>query len=586
MGALLAIAQSVHDSALTRVLDIQGVGKVRGNVILHNDWGHKCNVSEFLGIPYAEPPVGKRRFLPPLKKQPWPGVRDSTGFGKACIQSPPANTTITWATPNHTSEDCLNLNVWVPSTASQKPRPVYFWIHGGGYTGGTGADSNGTVLGSPMDQDQHLVGQGFVVVTINYRLGSLGLLHSPWIRKASLESGGPPTNGGMNAMLDQLLALQWTHDHIASFGGDPAQITIGGVSAGAVSVCNIMHSPLSKGLFRGAVLESGECTVAWGPGDDTPHMQNISDAFISSVGATSFDELQQVPVEALLNSSCWGIPNGVVDGYFLEKHPRDLPLSFKGSVIIGGTTMDNTCSPPYYAASVNGTPWPNTSAMYLDWMGQYFRGDVAEVARHYPYIPGTPGQNQSQPACLPDGLRFLNGTRDTGVSCPGLWFAKKLTKSESRVFLYDYAWDDGNVNGVWPFPAHGSEVGYVWQNYPPPTSPKPTLDQKSVSNVVTAYWRSFIEHGRPERVGTATVEWPEFHENEYLRLNLQQEPAAGIYDKVCDFWDGYRKRGAKEAYRYWFFAQCIPPPDTIHFTCGTHGVPPDGLPVPPRSLVI
>lgn len=566
-AVILLLVPLANCDAPTRELDVPGVGKLRGNV-RSLSWpvsaSQRVNISEFLGIPYGEAPVGKRRFMPPLKKAPWHGVRDATAFGKACMQTPDtANPPTTWQTRDHISEDCLHLNVYTPTAPTAKALPVFFWIHGGGYLSGSGSNWNGTVLSSGYDAAGHSTGSEIVVVTVDYRLGHLGVYAHPEIAAASEASNGPPTNGGMNAMLDQLLALQWVNDHIASFGGDPSRITIGGVSAGSTSVCNHLHSPLSQGLFQAAILESGDCDGPWAPTEFTSESEKMSVAFAKSVGASSLEELQQLPAEKLVNATCWDVNDqGVVDGYFLPKAPKDSPVLFKGNVLLGSDSEDNTCGPPWYAA---GAP-PNKSN-YEAWMSAYFQDDAAEVIKEYPPIPVPPNLTTAFDV---DTIRFLNGTRDGGVSCPMLWFARKLRSSGSRVFLYEYGFDNGNPSGKWPFPTHGGETWLVWISTLCVNSPcvqgEPLTKSLYMHRVMSGYWRSFMEHGRPLPVGAATVEWPEFQTNEYLLLNMQQEPAAGIHDKICQFWDGYHKRGKPQQERFWWYMNCFPPPDRYNFT--------------------
>jgi para-nitrobenzyl esterase len=207
------------------------------NVTLLND------VFEFVNIPFAVPPTGKRRFLPPLPHKGWQGVRDARTIGPACIQ--PNLKGVSAMIP--TSEDCLQLNVWTNSKCLAKGGcATYFWIHGGGFDYGASSSYNGSQLAARGD---------IVVVTANYRLGVFGFLQH---KQILAESG--TTLGGMNALLDTLLSLQWTHANAASFGGDPSLLTIGGESAGAVATCMHAHSPLSSGLYAQLVMESGDCT--------------------------------------------------------------------------------------------------------------------------------------------------------------------------------------------------------------------------------------------------------------------------------------------------------------------------------------
>src|SRR6478735_3104800 len=204
-------------------------GTVRGQV----EWEHRL----FAGIPYAAPPVGPLRFRPPAPPLAWKGIRDATKPGPRCIQDPSADPEF----GKQSDEDCLNLNVWTP-TMTGPPRSVMVWIHGGSFTGGSGKIYDARWLVTRGD---------VIVVTINYRLGTLGFLADPTL--------GPPGDVGNYGLQDQQAALRWVRDNIAEFGGDPEKVTVAGESAGGMSVCDHLVAPDSKGLFRAAIIQSAPC---------------------------------------------------------------------------------------------------------------------------------------------------------------------------------------------------------------------------------------------------------------------------------------------------------------------------------------
>ncbi|XP_025110107.1 fatty acyl-CoA hydrolase precursor, medium chain-like [Pomacea canaliculata] len=216
------------------------LGIVRGRRVSTEPSG---SVDMFLGIPYAQPPVGSHRFQRPRQSRAWAGVRDVTSFGAACPQLP--------APPPcwhlRAEEDCLNLNVYSPTVREGKSSllPVMVWIHGGGYRLGSGAYSSGIPLAS----------RGVVVVTLNYRMDALGFL--------STEDDACPGNFGL---LDQIMALQWVRDNIDSFHGNPNQVTIFGSSAGGASVSLLRLSPLAAGLFNTTIIQSGVSLSPWAVG--------------------------------------------------------------------------------------------------------------------------------------------------------------------------------------------------------------------------------------------------------------------------------------------------------------------------------
>jgi para-nitrobenzyl esterase len=195
---------------------------------------------EFLGIPYAAPPVGRLLWRPPQPVARWRGIRDATKAGSQCAQ--PGSALLSDPTAS-TSENCLYLNVYTPATADPQRLPVMLWIHGGGFTGGAGSLYDGAVLAAR----EHVI-----VVTINYRLGIFGFLALP-----SLDKEGGPDSSGDYGLMDQQTALRWVQRNAAAFGGNSRDVTIFGQSAGGLSVCDNMASPTAAGLFVHAIAESG-----------------------------------------------------------------------------------------------------------------------------------------------------------------------------------------------------------------------------------------------------------------------------------------------------------------------------------------
>ena len=187
----------------------------------------------YKGIPFAAPPVGDLRWKAPQPVIPWEGVRNTTEFGPSPIQA---------GSQENMSEDCLYLNVWTPAKSPKEKLPVLVWIYGGGFAGG----STSYYDGAPLAE------QGVVLVSINYRVGKLGFFAHPEL-SAETEQG----TSGNYGLLDQIAGLKWIQNNISKFGGDPDKVTIFGESAGGISVSMLCASPLAKGLFRGAISQSG-----------------------------------------------------------------------------------------------------------------------------------------------------------------------------------------------------------------------------------------------------------------------------------------------------------------------------------------
>ena len=272
-------------SCQTSIVSVSG-GKIQGVP------SQKGGVVVFKGIPYAAAPVGDLRWKEPQAVKPWDGVKLCDTFGPICWQ--PGNAPGTfygdefyWMGTPEQNEDCLYLNVWAPVNAIGKPGaklPVAMWIHGGAFMNGYGYETT-------MDGDEW-AGRGVILVTINYRLGPLGFLSHPELTAEQGQSG----NYGL---MDQIAALRWIRDNIGAFGGDPSRITVFGQSAGAMSVKNLLVSPLSRDLLAGAIIQSGGGLATGGiaPAADAP--QDFYDAqgrdIMENAGLGSLTEMRSAP---------------------------------------------------------------------------------------------------------------------------------------------------------------------------------------------------------------------------------------------------------------------------------------------------
>jgi para-nitrobenzyl esterase len=287
-------------------------GKVRGTEI-------GDGVYAWRGIPYARPPVGELRLRPPQPPQPWQGTRDATEYGFRALQPPEQ-----FPEPGPPfDEDCLYLNVTAPAGAAD--RPVLFWVHGGGYENGSGTDM--AADGAAFARDH-----GVVVVTINYRLGALGFLDV---------DGETPA--GALGLHDQIAALRWTFENVAAFGGDPAAITVYGLSAGGKTVTNLLASPLSRGLIRRAASSSGGDHVK-----SPAQARDLAARFFRELG-TAPDRVRDVPAADILNAqmaiatpprSSW-IWRPSVDGAALTAHPL---AAIEAGAAAGIPLLAQTCA--------------------------------------------------------------------------------------------------------------------------------------------------------------------------------------------------------------------------------------------------
>jgi para-nitrobenzyl esterase len=281
-------------------------GKLEGVVV------PTTGVRTFKGIPFAQPPIGDLRWKEPQPVKNWDGVRKADHFGPRAMQKPVFGDM--GFRSDGMSEDCLYLNVWTPAKSANAGLPVMVYFYGGGLVAGDGSE--------PRYDGESLATKGIVTVTVNYRLGIFGFFSHPELTKESAHH-----SSGNYGYLDQHAALVWVQQNIAAFGGDPKRVTIAGESAGSISVCAQMASPLSKDLIAGAIGESGApinptlfpISLADGEGNGTK--------FATVVGVNSLADLRAIPAEQLLDDAYKpGMPPNatVVDGYFLPQKPVDI----------------------------------------------------------------------------------------------------------------------------------------------------------------------------------------------------------------------------------------------------------------------
>jgi para-nitrobenzyl esterase len=456
-------------------------GPVRGTV-------SAAGIHEFLGIPYAAPPVGNLRWRPPVAHSPWPQVRDATQFGNHCPQL---------ASPSgiaSTTEDCLFLNVFTPSTPSKfsvLPRAVMVWIHGGTLVAGESSDYDPTAL----------VNDGVIVVTINYRLGALGFLAHP----AFAAEFTDPNHDGVRAigfagdygLMDQQAALRWVRNNIVFFGGDPLNVTIFGESAGGLSVFSQLQSPPAAKLFHKAIIESGAYNL------NTQTLATAEAAgttFATAAGCSSQTAacLRALPVATLLanENSAGYTPN--IDGSFL---PLSLATAlatgqFHHVPVIQGTNHDEWRLFAALDFDLLGHPIPNTEAGYEAALATLI-GPVAApiVAAQYPL------------ASFPSAdIAFAAAGTDGAFACPALQ-ADLSMASFTSLFTYEFNDENAPEDFLPPvtFPygaAHESELQYLFTL--PVIVPHPPLNtaQRQLSSTMQHYWTNFAKFGTPNGFGS------------------------------------------------------------------------------------
>ena len=466
---------------------------------------------QFLGIPYARPPVGDLRWKAPQKPEPWTDLRDATSFGKRCAQLLDA----TLQNAASSDEDCLYLNVWTPVPAVKDPLPVMIWIHGGGNTNGSASEPVPFVNSGVFYDGEFLAGNhGVVVVSLNYRLGILGFFGHP-----DLAAEGSSGNQGL---LDQQMAFRWVHDNIAKFGGDPGNVTIFGESAGSFDVCMHMVAPSNAGLFHRAISESGGCTTVQ-PTRAQAEAAAVSLATsLGCTGAGALACLRGKSVDSLVTSGSSGL--GLeVDTQFIPDQPRtlyDTGKIAKVPYLLGSNTDEGTLFLP--AAK------PASEADYMTALTAMFGATVApQVAAAYPmsnFAGGMPNPATAALARVIGDSRLVCTTFDTAV---------RAAHAGASVYMYNFDVPVPAVISATLGATHGSELTSVFG-----TSPTFSTDPgaKSVSDLMQRYWTRFAGTGNPN--AGADLGWPAFTEAQNVRVNLARQPSVVTDFRAteCAFW--------------------------------------------------
>ncbi len=432
----------------------------------------------FKGLPYAQAPVGPRRWTPPVAMPVWTGTRDATRFGAACHQPGSLPGNIYADDPAAMSEDCLFLNIWTPASAHNAP--VLVWIHGGSFT--TGFGSEGLFDGAK------LAAQGIVVVSINYRLGVLGYLAHP-----ALSAESPDGVSGNYGLLDQVEALAWVKRNIAAFGGDASNVTIAGQSSGAVSVLYLMASPKARGLFARAIAQSPYLIST--PELRTSHFGDLAAETAGSnllvkLGVRDIGGLRAMDAAALSTAAprAGYAAFGTVDGHVL---PRQLVEVFDRGEQAKVPILTGLNSGEIGSLRFLAPPLILDAAVYAAQIrGRY--GDLAEAFLAL-YRPNK----------LLDSS--MAATRDALYGWSAERLAVKQTALGQPAFLYyfDHGYPRADDFAMHAF--HESEVPYIFGTMAltPPSWPKAPATQVEtrLSDAMLLYWAAFVRDGTPNANG-------------------------------------------------------------------------------------
>ena len=503
---LIAVAARLAAGANSGPLATVTGGQIRGAML---DQGGAV----FKGIPFAQPPVGELRWREPMPVKPWAGVRDATAFGAPCAQRP---NLFAPGAAEKSNEDCLHLNVWTSTWPPKGKLAVMVWIPGGGNIAGTASQV--------LYDGQPLSALGVILVTIDYRLGPFGFFSHPELTKES-----PHHASGNQAFLDQIAALGWVSKNIAKFGGDPANVTVFGESAGAIDISVLMTSPLSKGLFQRVIAESG---AALGTRTGNPlSLQAAEEAgskMASKLGLESgsaLKSLRELPTERILANA--EPTASVIDGYVLGEKPSRMFAAGKEvqvGLLMGNNSRDVA---PGIVLSVDlsktieetyGPVAPRAVALY----GKSTQSDP---------VYGTPAEQWEA---------------DTTFRCTAVLQLTWHAAAGNPTFEYEFA--RVPVGKEKEGATHASELSYVFGTLDhvgligaPPT--RVTDEDRQVSKLMQKYWTNFAKTGNPNGVGLPA--WPKFDPKSraYIQFTdpgpLIQE---GLRSSFCDVFMENAKR--------------------------------------------
>jgi len=445
----------------------------------------------YKGIPFAAPPLGQLRWRAPQPAAKWDGIREADKFAPEPMQG--------GNSASGKSEDCLYLNVWTPAKSPAEKVPVLVWIYGGAFNFGGTAE--------PTYNGEKLAKKGVVLVSIAYRVAQLGFLAHP-----ELSAENPNHVSGNYGLLDMIAGLKWIKENIAAFGGDPNKVTIFGESAGGIAVSMLCASPLAKGLFEGAISESGG---SFGPTRATTYpgenMKNLPDAeaagaaYVKDAGFTSIADLRKVDADKL--PAVRGLAWPVIDGWVIpgDQYKRYEEGKYNDVPILVGYNSDEgaSFSPPK-------TPEDYVAAVKVRY-GKF----ADELIKAYP--AGT--------AKVEKTARDL--MRDAAFGWHTWSWARLQSKGKSKVFYYYFDqhpdYPEGSPLAGRGSP-HGQEVAYVFGTLDI-KNPQTTKTDLAISDVMGTYWTNFAKYGHPNGAGAPV--WPAFNDAHPIVMYFSQTAHTG-----------------------------------------------------------
>lgn len=444
----------------------------------------------YKGIPFASAPVGDLRWKAPQPVEKWEGVKQTIDYAPAPMQGGnPAS---------GKSEDCLYLNVWTPAKSSKEKLPVLVWIYGGGFSFGSTSD--------PVHNGEHLARKGVVLVSVAYRVGQLGFLAHP-----ELSAENPKGVSGNYGLLDMIAGLEWIQNNISAFGGDPSKVTIFGESAGGIAVSMLCASPLTKGLFHGAISQSGgsfgPTRPTTFPGENMKTLQQAEQGgvgYAQKIGASSIAELRKLDADKLPMGMGMGGAWPIVDGYVIPGDQFELyeAGNYNDVPVMIGYNSDEGLSFPSGRAPED----------YITGVKQRFGPFAEDLLEAYPV-----GEDRISRSAR-------NLMRDAAFGWQTWSWARLQAKTgKSKVFLYyfdqhaQHPEDSPQFDHGTP---HGVDVPFVFMNLDTANS-NTTKSDLEISEIMGTYWTNFAKYGDPN--GTNLLEWTPFSDENPKTLNLGQD---------------------------------------------------------------
>ncbi|PTT00281.1 esterase [Pedobacter sp. HMWF019] len=477
-----SFAQAPADTVQVNEGSLAGTSSVDGQIQIYK------------GIPYAAPPIGNLRWKAPQAPKHWQGIRAADQYGNSAMQTTAARNpwTAEFINDQPISEDCLYLNIWTPKHQKGESLAVLVYIHGGGYVEGSGS--------TPISNGENLARKGIIVININYRLGIFGFFAHPELSRESAHH-----SSGNYGLMDQMAALKWIQENIASFGGDPKRVTVCGQSAGAGCVHDLIASPLTKGLMSGGIAQSGSDLVPRTPMLTLQQAEKACSDFTTSLGMSSLKQLRDLSADELLayTKKLPGLLRPIIDGWFL---PESVPVIYKQGKqnrvpVLTGINADEGSAKSNYG-KISAEEFQKQSRQLYEVLYEDF--DFLYPAR-------TDSEARTSQ---------VESARDFGLASTYLWADgySKTAQAYTYYFNHPIPWPEFPQYGAF----HSSEIPYVFSNLNKLMRPWTPADRQ-ISEMMSSYWVNFVNKGDPNGPGLPL--WPSVESNvaQTLYIDLKTE---------------------------------------------------------------